>query len=116
MVSGMSDEATPLNIPLIISKTRGVKREIETHILEFLASYSFPNFPKEKETAMLALNAATTKRKETSSDSEISVPFKKTILPNDECYLVSIKLDVIVKLTDDGIFSAGNEVRQWKRC
>ena len=38
MVSGMADEATPVNIPTIVSRTRGVGREIETHILEFLRS------------------------------------------------------------------------------
>ena len=36
MVTRMTDEATLLNIPLIVSQTQGVGREIETHILEFL--------------------------------------------------------------------------------
>ena len=36
MVSQMTDLTTPLNIPIIVSKTQGVGGELVTHILEFL--------------------------------------------------------------------------------
>ena len=63
MISSMEEVASVDNIQPLVAKTNGVGNEVLTHILGFLASYSISNFPKEKETAMLALNAATSKRK-----------------------------------------------------
>jgi hypothetical protein len=63
MVSKMKDVASVANIPLLVAKTRGVGREMLKHIVDFLTLYESSDFPKEKQTEMLNLNADTLKRK-----------------------------------------------------